>query len=215
MRRVTSSTSRDHTRGLLQTPVDKFEESAAELINRVDKRPELQAADTGKKWLKDHLPANIADVSPEFLNKINDFVSGYVERAKAEFENTKYSNRVWLAIASVVIFFDATTDWNSAYLLSFRQAVGISHGQGLFAVLALHKMIELFFIYFMVYGTFHVDLVYSLFQVKGIVGASRVISNEKQAEDARLDPVSVLFCLMINDMCIESTPQVRICGRTP
>ena len=94
--------------------MDKFEESAAELINTVDKRPELQAADTGKNWLKNHLPANIVEALPEFLNKINDFVSGYVDRAKAEFENTKYSDRVSLAIASFFIFVDATTDWISA-----------------------------------------------------------------------------------------------------
>ena len=200
---------------LRETQIAKLVESADELIDTVDKRDKLQTADLGKKWFRRQLRAEIVDASPDFVDNIEAFVSGYLERTKAELENTKYADRVSLAVSSLFISVDSTTDWMSAILLLFGDAGDATYGRSLLAVLVLHKLIEMSFLYFAVYGEFHVDLVYSLFQVKGIVAANRVISNQ-QVEGALLDSISVLFVMMINDMCIESTPQVslyRCCGR--
>ena len=198
---------RGHAR-FLQVSKQEFADSAAWLIRRVDDQNELQAPHIGRRWLDSNLAEDVSKIKPEPVRNIYDFTQGFLRRAKAEFENTKYAERVCFAFCTAFLFSDVVTDYVSAALLSFVQSGGEGHGQSLFIVLALHKAIEIGFLYFVVYGTCHIDLVYSLCHVKGIVGASRVISDTKRAEDARLGPVDVLFILMLNDMCVESCLQV-------
>ena len=179
---------------------------------KVDAQSVLQAGQLGRECIEKNLHDDAVRLRPRYVDKLSNFTEGFLITAKPAFENNKYAVRALFALVSVFFFGDTVTDWVSASLLNFVQTSGSTHGQYLFAVLALHKSLELFFIFWGVYGTWHSDMLYSLFQVKGIVDATRVITNEPQTQEARLNPSNVLIVGMVNDMCIESYPQVSACA---
>ena len=200
---------------LVTNPAKVLHDVATFLREKVDKHNSaaIQARQISHKFLTEILDNTIVELGPEFVGKLRYFMEGYIREAKPDFENGKYAGRVFLAVVAALALVDILTDgWSAALLYTSQNGGEEEVGARLFAVLALHELLDQYIIYFCVYGRFHRDMVYSFFQVKGIVDAFRVIWNEPQAEGALMDPISVLFIHMVNDMCIESSAQVGVVG---